>query len=1014
MLDISEKDFESTFEAALLATASAGAATLREPGADEPPPAAGFTPGRYLQRTTADYDKALCLLPADVIGFIYATQPKMWAKFEKLHGVNAKDRLLKRVSDEVGALGALDVLRKGVKSDGCKFALAYFRPASGLNPEAQRLYHGNLFAVARQVHYSAKNNNSLDMVVFLNGLPLFTAELKDPLTGQTVADAMRQYRGDRDAREPLFAFGRCLAHFAVDPELVYVTTHLQGPATRFLPFNQGHAGGAGNPPNWRDFATSYLWQETWAKDSVLELIQRFMQVVDEEDADGKKTGRKKQLFPRYHQLDAVRRLVRDAQDHGPGRRYLIQHSAGSGKSNSIAWLAHQLSILHDVADRRIFDSIIVITDRRVLDRQLQSTVKQHEQVTGVVENIDQTSRQLKQALADGKTIIVTTLQKFPVVLKDAADLPDRRFAVIIDEAHSSQSGETSAKMKLVLAPKTLEDAEQQEETTGDDLEDRIVEAAQKRGFLPNVSYFAFTATPKAKTMQLFGVQREDGSFAPFSLYSMRQAIEEGFILDVLQNYTTYQSYWSLLKTVADDPRYEKQKASFLLRNFVDLNPHAIDRKVAIMIEHFAGQVMGRIGGHAKAMIVTRSRLHAVRYKLEVDKYLKAHGYPFKALVAFSGKVKDPDTGLTYTETQMNSTPGERIPESATAQAFKRDEYRLLIVAEKFQTGFDQPLLHTMYMDKKLTGLNAVQTLSRLNRTHPGKDETMVLDFANEAEEIQKAFQPYYDRTVMPEGTDPNRLYDLETRLGRYEVFTQEEVDRFAGVYFDPKGTQAKLLAVLRPAQDRFKDITPEEQVEFRATLTDYVRLYAFLSQVLPFADAELEKLYVYGRLLVRALPGDRAKLPAEITQQIDIDSYRVQQTSSGPINLKPGRGELTPPGELPSHTLQPDPKEVLSAIIKELNERFGTDFSAEDWVFVQDLEDRLEANPTLEASIRANTRDNARLTFDHVVNDTLQDMIDVNFQFYKQVNDNPQFARHLLDRLFERYLKSRDPNQPAT
>lgn len=634
-MDVSEKNFEGTIEAVLLTgvpdgtsggAGVAGSGVLIFEGA----------PGGYRQRKPEDYDRALCLMPNDVLDFIYATQPKEWDKFKQQMEADAKDRLLKRLASEVQIRGTLDVLRNGIKSDGCTFRLAYFRPSSGLNEALQKLYEANIFAVVRQLHYSRKTESSLDLALFLNGLPILTAELKNPLTGQDVQNAIRQYRFDRDPKEPLFAFGRCLAHFAVDPDLVFFSTHLQGSKTEFRPLNQGRNGGAGNPPSWKGFATAYLWEQIWSRDSVLNLAQRFVQVVEEEDDKGRKTGRRFLIFPRYHQLDAVRRLVQEVRKSGPGHHYLVQHSAGSGKSNSIAWLAHQLSVLHDTSDRRVFDSIIVITDRRILDRQLQRTVRQFEQTLGVVENIDTTSRQLKQALEDGKTIIVTTLQKFPVIAKEIGELPGKRFAVIVDEAHSSQTGESTKSLKEVLTVGSLEEAEKEEGGEEEDLEDRIVAEMKKRGRPPNVSTFAFTATPKQKTLELFGTRQPDGKYAPFSLYTMRQAIEEGFILDVLENYTTYKSYWSLLKKVAEDPRYERQKATYLLKSFVDLHDHAIAKKVAIMIEHFTGQVMGRIGGRAKAMIVTRSRLHAVRYKQAVDAYLKEKGYSFRRFRVFRG------------------------------------------------------------------------------------------------------------------------------------------------------------------------------------------------------------------------------------------------------------------------------------------------------------------------------------------------------------------------------------------
>lgn len=1003
-MDISEKDFEGIIERALVGAAPAtlpgGAGAVRQDTVTYTATHGEYTPGGYYRREQVDYDRTLCLIPGDVMNFIYATQPREWEKLVKLHGKDAKERLLKRLASEVQKRGTLDVLRREVKCDGCTFHLTYFRPASGLNEALQRLYEANIFSVVRQLRYSDRTADSLDMVLFLNGLPLFTVELKNPFTGQNVWDAIRQYRFDRDPREPLFAFGRCLAHFAVDPDLVYVTTHLEGPKTRFLPFNQGWDGGAGNPPSVDGFASAYLWERIWSRDSLLDLIQHFIHVVEEEDESGRKTGKRILIFPRYHQLDAVRRLVADARRNGPGQRYLIQHSAGSGKSNSIAWLAHRLSVLHDASDRRVFDSIIVISDRRVLDRQLQHTVRQFEQTRGIVENIDETSRQLKSALEDGKTIIVTTLQKFPVIVDEISELPGGRFAVIIDEAHSSQTGESTRKLNAVLAAGNLEEAEQEDSVEEEDLEDRIVAEMKKRGQLPHVSYFAFTATPKPKTLELFGSRQSDGRYAPFSLYTMRQAIEEGFILDVLENYTTYKAYWRLLKKVEDDPRYDRSKAAYLLKAFVDLHEHAIHKKLEIMVEHFMNNTMHRMGGKAKAMIVTRSRLHAVRYKLAMDEYLKEKGYPFKALVAFSGTVRD--RGAEYSEAGMNG-----FPESQTVETFKHDEYRFLIVANKFQTGFDQPLLHTMYVDKKLGGVNAVQTLSRLNRIHPDKHETMVLDFANEAEEIRKAFEPYYDRTLLSEGTDPNTLYDLRTRLADFHFYTEHEVDRFAAVWFSPKGEQSKLHSILDPVVNKYRAAEENEKVDFRGLLNDYIRLYAFLSQILPFSDADLEKLYVFGRLLIRKLPVSRDRLPVEIQQNIDMESYRVQKTRNGKIALSRGARELEPIKPKNAYTPQPEELEPLSQILKELNERFGTEFTEDDKVFIQQLEARLHSDTALEASARVNTPANLRLTFDHVVNDRLQEMINTNFKFYRKVVDDPEFAAFFLDWLFQRYLQGK-------
>jgi type I restriction enzyme R subunit len=1003
--EVSERSFEEAIECGLLEygpDACPGASgSVREPSASY----GEMPPGGYRKRRPEEYDRALCLLPRDAVDFVLATQPKEWKKLQEHHGAAAREQFLKRLSLETERRGVLDVLRNGLKDSGCKFRLAYFRPASGLNEETRRLHAANVFSVVRQVHYSEKNDSSLDVGLFINGLPIFTAELKNPLTGQDVEDAIRQYKTDRDPREPLLAYGRCLAHFAIDPDLVYVTTRLAGGETRFLPFNQGRFGGAGNPPvppTRRGYATAYLWEETWARDSVLDLVRQFIQEVEEEDETGRKTGRRFLVFPRYQQLDCVRRLVSDARYTGAGQRYLIEHSAGSGKSYTIAWLAHQLATLHDHTDKRVFDSIVVVTDRRVLDRQLQANMRQFEQTLGVVENIDTTSHKLKEALESGKQIIVTTLQKFPVIADEIGELPGKRFALIIDEAHSSQSGESSKSLKSVLASSSLEEAEAEEAgalTPEEELENTILGQMRTRGRLPNLSTFAFTATPKPKTLELFGTRQPDGKFAPFHLYSMRQAIEEGFILDVLANYVTYRAYWRLLKKIEDDPRYDKSKAEYLLKSFVELHPHAIVEKLRIMVEHFAAQVRGEIGGRAKAMIVTRSRLHAVRYKLAIDKYVVERGYPFKTLVAFSGTVRD--ASQSYTEPNMNG-----LPETQTAKAFEHPDCRFLIVANKFQTGFDQPLLHTMYVDKKLGGVNAVQTLSRLNRTRTGKTGTMVLDFANDTHEIQLAFEPYYDATVLSEGTDPNLLYEIQTRLAAFPVFTESDIDAFATIYFDPRMTQDQLYAALGPIIERFKPLSAGERRDFRGQLTDYVRLYAFLAQVLTFADVDLEKLYVFCRHLRRLLPADREELPRDVQQTIDMESYRIQQVGSGRIAVDRKPGVLNPIGTKTTHASGPTEIETLSRIIAELNERFGSSLGPEHRVTLGQMMDKLDDDGALDAAARVNTRENVRLAFDQKVEHVIQEIVDSNFELYKRITDDKGFGEVLKNLLFDQYLRT--------
>ncbi|MBV6522208.1 MAG: hypothetical protein MNPFHGCM_02354 [Gemmatimonadaceae bacterium] len=645
---------------------------------------------------------------------------------------------------------------------------------------------------------------------------------------------------------------------------------------------------------------------------------------------------------------------------------------------------------------------MVITDRRVLDRQLQTTMRQFEQTLGVVENIDTTSRQLKDALESGKTIIVTTLQKFPVIAREIGELPGKRFALIVDEAHSSQSGESTKSLKAVLASGSLEEAESEEAGTAtpeEELENTVLAEMERRGRLPNLSTFAFTATPKPKTLELFGTKRADGKFGPFHLYSMRQAIEEGFILDVLANYATYKAYWRLLKKVEADPRYDKKKAEYLLKSFVELHPHAINEKVKICVEHFAAKVQGEIGGKAKAMIVTRSRLHAVRYKRAVDTYLAERGYPFKALVAFSGTVQD--GGQSHTESGMNG-----FPEAQTAKTFEQPEIRFLIVANKFQTGFDQPLLHTMYVDKKLGGVNAVQTLSRLNRTHPEKKGTLVLDFANESDEIKAAFEPYYETTLLSEATDPNLLYEIQTRLGAFPVYGEADVHAFAKVYFDPRAAQDRLYAVLAPVVERFGELSDEEQRDFRGQLTDYVRLYAFLAQVLTFADADLEKLYVFARHLRRLLPADRAELPREVQQNIDMESYRIQQTGSGRIALERRPGVLEPVSTKQGHGVTPEELETLSRIIAELNERFGLNLGPEHRVTLGQMMGKLDDDAALDAAARVNTRENVRLTFDQKVEHVIQEIVDSNFDLYKRITDDRAFGEAVKNFLFDQYLRA--------
>lgn len=1004
-IDTSEEQFEATIERVL--TGGSDEAQVREPTASY----GRFETGGYRSGDPSEYNRERCLVPSDLFDFLVSTQPKTWKRFKSHHGDNARPRFMQRLSRKIGERGTLDILRKGVKINGCKFKLVYFQPKTGLNPDLQKKYQANIFTVVRQLPYSPDSEHTLDLGLFLNGLPIFTAELKTPSKGQRVDDAKRQYRYDRDPRERLFEFRRCLAHFAVDTEEVHMTTDLDGEDTTFLPFNKGHNRGSGNPPVRDGYRTSYLWEEIWSPDSVLDLLQHYIHEIDDTDHQGRLTGDKILIFPRYHQLRSVRRLVGHARQHGAGENYLVQHSTGSGKSISIALLAHQLAFLHDERDKPVFDTVVVITDRRILDRQISKVIRQLEQQRGVVANVDAGSHELKKALEREKKVIVTTLQKFPYISEAVTEQKGTRFAVIIDEAHSSQTGEYRKHLNTTLAPSSLEEAESEDEVEEDDLEDKIRAEIKKRGQLDNVSNFAFTATPKPKTLELFGTRRPEGGFEPFDLYSMRQAIEEGFILDVLENYTTYTDYFRLLKKVEDDPRYDQRTASRVLRSFVSMHEHTIREKIEVMVEHFKEHVAHRIGGQAKAMIVTRSRLHAVRYRVALDRYLDEQSYPFGALVAFSGTVHDPDTGTEHTEAGMNG-----FSDDQTRLAFDRDEYRFLVVANKFQTGFDQPKLHTMYVDKKLGGVSAVQTLSRLNRTHPNKDETMVLDFVNEAEHIRDAFEPYYEKTTLGEATDPNLIHDLEHELNSYHFYTPDELDRFAELWFTPGGDQQALHALLDPVVERYADAEEDEQDDFRRKLGQYIRAYAFLSQVIPFEDTDLEVLYEFGRQLYGKLPIQRSEVPRELLQYVDLDSYRLQRTHAGSLsvdrNNEPLDPQVTTGAQGGSGTTEA-PEEPLSEILRHLNERFGYDFTEDDKVFLQQWADNVAERDAVRTSIRVNAPDDARLTFEQVATDELQEMIDANFELYKRISEDDDFADVLLDFLFDKLRERVEEEEDA-
>jgi len=965
----------------------------------------------FFSAKQEDYDKKLCLRPETVISFIRATQTKKWADYCELTGDKdqAARNLLKRIKEVVDKEGTLHALRKGFDVIGAgHFDLCYFEPTNPVAEESRRLYQENLLHVQRQWKFSEADEKSLDMGIFLNGLPIFTIELKNQISGQNIAHAMKQYKDTRDPKEPLFRFKRCLAHFAVDNDLVYVTTELAGAKTRFLPFNQGHDGGAGNPPCKVGYATSYLWQEVWQKPRILDLIQRFIRVVDLLDDKGKKTDKQQQIFPRFHQLTCVRELCADAQKHGAGRNYLNQQSAGSGKTNCIAWLANSLATLHTTKGAPVFSSVIVISDRRVIDRQLQRTLGQVIETPGMLVNIasddGMTSKNLKQALEDGKRIIVTTLQKFGVIMDSMGELPGERFAVIVDEAHSSQAGTAAKAVQKVLSYASEDEQKDEEEKT---VEDRILEELKTRGPQKNVSYFAYTATPKPETLQQFGTKQADGTFKPFSLYTMRQAIDEKFILDVLKNYTTYDQYWALLKKVKDDPEFDGGKAKSLLKQFVSRHERTIAKKVAIIVEHFQGTVSDKLGGKAKAMIVTSSRLHAVRYKLAVDAYLKKLGSPYKALVAFTDVVKDTKDGQEYTEAKMNG-----FADSATGDRFEGDEYRFLIVASKFQTGFDQPKLLAMYVDKKLSGVACVQTLSRLNRTTAGKEETFVLDFENTAEDIEKGFQPFYDRVTLSKETDPNQLYNIRTDLDKFAIHTAADLDAFAKKWFTAKRQIEMLQGVANPVAKIWQAQPEEEQVDYKSKARDFVKLYAFISHLVPLRDVGLEKLYVFLRFLLPLLKGKDKSNPLEVLAMVDMEKLAVRKKDTKHIGLKRGEEKVDPLNYGGGATLTEEEREALSTIIDDLNTRFGTSFAEDEMIMAKHLMKKISEDEALQQQLKNGSPHAIEAMFQQVAKDAFEDLVNDNFKFYKKVSEDEEVSKEFFARLFEWYVDGRKKSPP--
>ncbi len=896
------------------------------------------------------YDRDLALAPSQAIAYIKRTQPKEWEKIVSLHGASSDEVFAKRLAEQLDKHGALHVLRHGFKHVSAAFKMCQFMPAHGLNEDVIQAYNANSVCVMRQIHYSKYSpDDSIDLVLFVNGIPVATAELKTDLQ-QNIRDAVTQYVEDRPPRDPktkaieplLFGHRRALVHFAVSTDEVRMTTKLDGENTRFLPFNLGNKGGKGNPPNPSGYMTDYLWKRIWQRDAWLDILGRFVHV---EGADDAKTDAKV-IFPRYHQWEAVTKIVSGAKQEGCGKSYLVQHSAGSGKSNSIAWLAYRLQDLHDATDKKIFDSVIIITDRRVLDRQLGDTIQQFERTKGLVERAEN-SEQLADALDKGVPIIVTTLQKFPFVAEKVGTLKDRRFALIVDEAHSSQTGEAAKKVREILAKEGLDE----ETATGEDYVQAVVQAQGPR---KNLSYFAFTATPKQKTLELFGRKGSDGKPHPFHLYTMRQAIEEGFILDVLKGYVTYDTLYKIEKTYAENVDVDPAVAKSVIAKFLRLHPYNIAQKIEVIVDHFRTKVIPMLGGRAKAMVVTDSRKAAVRYKLALEKYINEQGYKdVKALVAFSGSVSDPESGPDeFTESNMNPGLAGRSLETAFGH-----EYNILLVANKFQTGFDQPLLCAMYVDKRLDGVMAVQTLSRLNRIHAGKDKTFVLDFRNDLDGVRKAFEPYYETTALSDVTDPNLVHDLYEKLMGSDVLRKPEIDAFAEAFYG-KGPQAGLHAQLNPAALRFLELSTDEQVRFRKDLQSFVRLFDFMSQVIAYGDTDLEKLSSYARFLLRRMEQPNPAADLDILDKIELTHYRLQQNEQRDVTLGEDSIELKPITAVGSAGARTITQEELSKIIEEVNEIFSGDITDADRIhYTEHVIGKLLENQDLKAQAAVNSKE---------------------------------------------------------
>jgi len=992
--DTSEKGLES-----LICEAMTGS-PCAEPGdtgaAQEKRPAYGGT--GWLCGDANHYDREYCLDLVQLCAFLGATQPKVAEVLSLSEDGPARRKFLARVQGEISKRGVIDVLRHGVKDGPHHVDLFYGTPSPG-NTIAAARYAENRFSVTRQFHYSRDEAQlALDLGIFINGLPVATFELKNSLTKQTIADAVQQYKRDRDPRERLFEFGRCAVHLAVDDHEVRFCTHLKGKDSWFLPFNRGWNDGGGNPPNPLGLKTDYLWKRILTRDGLTNILENYAQVVETKD---EKTGKKKaaQIWPRFHQLDVVRRLLADAALNGVGKRYLIEHSAGSGKSNSIAWLAHQLIGLRRVVsddEVAVFDSIIVVTDRKILDQQIRDTIKQFAQVGATVGHAER-SGDLRTFLEGGKKIIITTVQKFPFVLEEIGnEQRGRRFAILIDEAHSSQGGKASAAVSVVLSEAGAED---EDETT----EDKINRLMEAKKLLPNASYFAFTATPKNRTLEIFGEAYDAGGqtkHRPFHSYTMKQAIQEGFILDVLARYTPVESYYKLIKKVEDDPEFDTKRAKKKLRRYVESHEHAIRLKAEIMVDHFNEQVLAlnKIGGQARAMVVTSGIERAIQYYHAIRDYLAERKSPYGAIVAFSGEHQY--GGVQVTEASLNGFPSSKIPDQ-----IQKDPYRFLICADKFQTGYDEPLLHTMYVDKILSGIKAVQTLSRLNRAHPRKHDVFVLDFMNDAATIEAAFADYYRTTILSQETDPNKLHDLRSVLDRYQVYTEVQIEQFVALYLGG-ADRDKLDPILDACVALYKEQLDEDgQVDFKGKAKAFTRTYGFLASVLPYTNADWEKLSIFLSFLVPKLPAPiEEDLSKGILEAIDMDSYRVEKKATMKIQL-PDQDADIEPVPTTGGGRKPEPEiDRLSNILKTFNDQFGnipwTDADRVHKLITEDIPARVAADTAYQNAQKNSDKQNARIEHDKALGRVMTAVLKDDTELFKQFMDNESFRRWLTDTVF--------------